>query len=184
MKLDSKADNIRALAMGLFGNAPIQFDSLEEIAEAVDRGEIDACQPMVVRPRAAGGRCWYDVSVMGWFLDHSMESGFDASRYYFNLPIDKSSVTLNAEVTRSADHLEMTYATVQDHMRPALAKHGRRATGLTAEMILRHFCCDRGYETIKDLLDMYPDHVVEFTCMNRPYGTLGWGTVVWEVRSY
>lgn len=51
-------------------------------------------------------------------------------------------------------------------------------------MIMRHCACDRGRQVIEDLMNEYPDHVIEFTCMTKPYGTLGWKTVVWEVRNY
>jgi hypothetical protein len=105
--------------------------------------------------------------------------------YYFNEPSDPRNVTLNAEITRSIPGgVAMTYATTQQHMRPALRDAAQHARGLRALTIMRHFACDHGRPVIEDLLDAYPDHVIEFTCMTKPYGTLGWKTVVWELRSY
>jgi len=178
VRFDCKADNILALQEGLFGNAPRQWQTLDDVAN--EWGD----NPIVVRPRTPGGKCWYEVTPIGWFLEYYKCGWFDPADYYFNEPIDNKSVTLNAEVTRSTGRLEMFYATEPMHMRPALREHGRHAHGLTALTILRHFACERGREVVEGLLDQFLGHVVEFTCMTKPYGTLGWKTVVWEVRNY
>jgi hypothetical protein len=152
---------------------------MDEVVDAVGGDH-----PVVVRSRIPGGRCWYDLSVFEWFIEYYQETWFDPKGYYFNEPIDPRTVTLNAEITRAFGVLELFYATEPMHMRPALREHGRHARGLKALMIMRHCACEKGRETIEDLLELYPDHVIEFTCMSRPYGTLGWRTVIWEVRNY
>lgn len=178
MRFDCKADTIYALQHGLFGNAPRQWGTVAEALKGLGGG------PAVVRPRRPGGRCWYDVHLTRWLADNRRLPGFDPDDYYFNEPSDPRAVTLNAEVTRRLGEVELTYATTRQHMRPALRDAPQYASGLRALSIMRHFACDRGREVVEELLDLYPSHVVEFTCMDRPYGTLGWRTVVWEVRSY
>ena len=40
-------------------------------------------------------------------------------------------------------------------------------------------------EWIYELLENYPDHVIEFNCFTEPWGTLpGYNVVFWEGRSY
>lgn len=170
---DRKADTIEALRRGLFGNAPRQWDTPAEVER--DVGQL----PIVVRPRNAGGRCWYDVGIREWAA-----LGHDPRGYYFNEPSDPRTVTLNAEITRRFGEVQMTYATTPQHMRPALRDAPQHASGLRALSIMRELACDQGRVVIEELMDLYPDHVVEFTCFSSPYGTLGWRTVVWEVRSY
>lgn len=175
MRFDCKANTILALQCGLFGNAPRQWQTPDEVKrEFGDR-------PIVVRPRTPGGDCWYEIPIDEWL---GLPGTIRVSDYYFNEPIAPSTVTLNAEATRASGELEMFYSTEPMHMRPALKGHGRQARGLTALIILRTLACERGREVVEGLLDQYPDHVVEFTCMTKPYGTLGWKTVVWELRSY
>ena len=178
MRLNCKADNILALQEGWFGNAPRQWQTMDEVTRA------GADESVVVRPRVAGGRCWYEVNLAEWFLDCSWYDWFDHRDYYFNEPIQPKTVTLNAEITRSHGELMMFYSQFPGHMRPALRHFGSHACGLEALMIMRHCACDRGRQVIEDLMNEYPDHVIEFTCMTKPYGTLGWKTVVWEVRNY
>lgn len=178
ISIESKADNIFALQEGLFGNAPRQWQTMDEVAN--EFGD----KPVVVRPRVAGGRCWYEIGVMEWFLEYYRDDWFNPAEYYFSEPIAQDSVTLNAEITRLFGDVFMTFATTQQHMRPALKEAAQYARGLRALTIMRHLTCDRGRQTIEELLDEYPDHVIEFTCMTEPYGTLGWKTVVWEVRNY
>jgi hypothetical protein len=179
VRFDTKDDNITAIRLGLFGNAPRQWETTNDVMGDVGPGHL-----IVVRPRVPGGRCWYDTTLLEWCRSFVIGEEVDPSEYYFNEPIDKSTVTLNAEVTRKYGELYMRYAVVKDHMRPALKNHERHAFGLTALSIMRVLCCEQGYECVCGLLDLYPDHVVEFTCMDRAYGTLGWNTVVWECRSY
>lgn len=175
MNLNNKADNIRALQEGLFGNAPRQWQTLKQAVDAVGW-----YTHLVARPRVRGGKCWYDYSAGSLIEKHD----FRMQDFYFNIPIDPTTVLLNAEVMNGPRGPHMFYSTVPMHMRPALSYHGYHASGLKALSIMRHYCCARGYESITDLLDMYPDHVIEFTCMSKGYGTLGWNTVVWEVRNY
>lgn len=175
MRFDRKADTIVALQEGLFGNAPRQWQTPAEVER--DVGQL----PIVVRPRVPGGRCWYEIPIGEWL---GIPGEIRVADYYFNEPIAPATVTLNAEVTRAAGEVEMFFSTEPLHMRPALRQHGRRTRGLRALTILRARACERGREVVEGLMDQYPDHVVEFTCMTKPYGTLGWKTVVWELRSY
>ena len=176
MKFDRKADTIFALQHGLFGNAPKQWQTPEEVLREFGN------RPIVVRSRVPGGRCWYEITIEDWLRSPGT---IRVSDYYFNEPIDPRTVTLNAEITRSmTGGVAMTYATTQQHMRQALREHARHARRIEALIILRTLACERGREVVEGLMDQYPDHVVEFTCMSKPYGTLGWKTVVWEVRNY
>lgn len=41
------------------------------------------------------------------------------------------------------------------------------------------------YEDVRELLKLYPNHVVEFSCCDRSVGSVpGRNTVIWEVRLY
>lgn len=183
MNLSSKADNIRAVQLGLFGNSPRQWQTLSDVLDAIEAPGSDIKQ-IVVRPRTPGGRCWYDIDPFQWYLEYERCDWFDVDDYYFNEPSVKSTVTMNAEVTRRYGEVELLYSELPDHMRPALRADGRTIRGLDALQLVRRKCDDYLRPVVEELLEVYPDHVIEFTTSTVGYGTLGWHGVVWEVRNY
>ena len=84
----------------------------------------------------------------------------------------------------SDHHLSMTYTDVRLPMRSALAQRTLHADGLMALGLLKCYLDDPSYDNMMNLLDEYPDHVVEFTAFSRGMGVLGWASCVWEVRRY
>lgn len=67
--------------------------------------------------------------------------------------------------------------------RPALATHARQYTGSAAVAVLRAYLSPDSYADLRELLDLYPGHVVEFTACSREVGKIpGRNAVVWEVR--
>lgn len=69
-------------------------------------------------------------------------------------------------------------------MREAM-KHAKRATGLRAQMILKELLWPSSYDDLMDLIDLFPEHVIEFGAHTRAVGVLPHrNTVVWEVRAY
>jgi hypothetical protein len=60
----------------------------------------------------------------------------------------------------------------------------RQYTGLRAKMLLERYLDPSSLECVEDLLNEWPDHVIEFTAFDRTLGTLRRNTVIWEVRLY
>lgn len=107
----------------------------------------------------------------------------------FTEPMPDTQRTIQGEVTRNEGGLELTYQLGADEnglpmMREAM-KHPLRATGLVALEILRHFLWPSSFDDLMELLDLYPDHVIEFGAHDVAVGVLPCrNTVVWEVRHY
>lgn len=55
--------------------------------------------------------------------------------------------------------------------------------GLPARCRLRALL-QEDYDWVMELIDLYPEHVVEFSTMSVPCGTMNKRTVIWEVRKY
>ena len=67
--------------------------------------------------------------------------------------------------------------------RPAFRQYGREYTGSAAAVVLRTVMNGNSYDDLQILLEQYPGHVVEFTALEREFGTVpGRNSVVWEVR--
>ena len=76
-------------------------------------------------------------------------------------------------------------ATGSGSWREQLRERGRHYFGLQAQLVLQHYCDPASYEDIRELLDLYPGHVIEFSACDRPVGKIpGRNVVIWEARSY
>jgi hypothetical protein len=78
----------------------------------------------------------------------------------------------------------LTYTFTGGPMRFALEKDAHTVSGLCARKLLRATLDPSGYEWIEQLLEDFPEHVVEFSQFPVPLGTLKQRLLVWEVRSY
>lgn len=95
------------------------------------------------------------------------------------------TVIIQGEITRGISGLYLYYSTVKDMMRPALATRTSYALRTEAHSILQTYCDPASYEDLMLLLDMYPDHVIEFSTFSHNLGIVPHrNTVIWEVRKY
>ena len=64
-------------------------------------------------------------------------------------------------------------------------KKPRLWEGTAADALLRQYLNENSYDDLMNLLDFYPDHVVELSALDHCFGTVpGRNAVVWEVRRY
>lgn len=134
-----------------------------------------------LRNRVAGGVTYYNLSAYQAFVLWAQQN--DKSQWYCSAMAPKH--LLNGEIMRTHEGLYLYYSTVQKPMRDSLKEGGREAKGVTVQFILKHYMNQRSYDWTMMLLDRYPDHVVEFTVVDRCWGTVpGYNTLWWEVRKY
>lgn len=70
-------------------------------------------------------------------------------------------------------------------MRQALKESGTEHRGLAALGRLKAYCNANGYDMLMELLDLYPDAVVEFSAYGKNVGVLpNNNVIVWELREY
>jgi len=113
-----------------------------------------------------------------------VKGGFDIDRMEFTqFPPDEYR-TIQGELTENPC-LYLHYSFFPAPMRLALAEDGRHATGLAAKMLLQRHLSPASMDDMRELLDLYPGHVVEFTAFSRNVGwARGRNAIVWEVRAY
>jgi hypothetical protein len=180
-EINCKADSVRLFEKGFFGNKVRQWNSPEELFSDPFDGLL------LVRSRSKSDhRVWHDVvkSEVPSIISNYVRAGGDRGNLYFNEAIPSRDVTLQAEVMRSSRGLCLRFSTLAMHMRDAMAANSCHAFGLRVKCLLEHYCCIRGLDCIQELLGLYPGYVIEFTCLSRSFGDLGWNTIVWEVRNY
>jgi hypothetical protein len=61
----------------------------------------------------------------------------------------------------------------------------REYTGATLRCMLQHYMNPCSYADFEALLERFPGHVVEFSCLSKSMGKVpGRNTIIWEVRNY
>jgi hypothetical protein len=106
-------------------------------------------------------------------------------RGYGISPMSPGTVLWEGDVMRGpglvcCGHVDPGNGTWRTHMR-----HPEEWRGARAIRLLRLVLNDNSYDDVMELLDEYPDHVVEVSALDRCYGTVaGRNGVIWEVWKY
>jgi hypothetical protein len=113
-----------------------------------------------------------------------LDEGYSESELLFCEAALHEFTVIQGEVCRSSRGLELTWSiepgiTVREAMTRA-----KYSSGLAVKLILESRLDPVDYEDLMELLDTYPDHVVEFSVFSTDMGVLGRRMVVWEVRRY
>lgn len=172
MIINTKTKMYRYLQAGKFGNTMQIFDSLEKAPNInnlgvrfMKIGSINRCIPNISKRDLL--RLKLDLSEAKIFV----------------CPENVGGNVLNAELMRSHEGLNLRYKVGNMIMRQAMNAPDR-AIGLRAKMILQCYLDATSYDTLMDLLDLYPDHVIEFSVFDKAMGIFERRTIIWEVRKY
>jgi hypothetical protein len=171
-----KEQSKRFYELGIFGNKVRHWDTKEDLLKS-------KCPLFTIRSRIPGGTTHYNVTPKEVQRLFSIFNIVEKD-CYFSESINPKKVLLNAEFSIINGKLYLHYSTVPDHMKTALTVRPQEAFGLRAKEIVNNLTCDIGRETIWNLMDIYEDHVIEFTVCSEAFGDLGWRTMIWEVRKY
>lgn len=179
----TKLDFVRRYEAGEFGNASPTWNTLQDwICDPTPRnGKL-----YHVRNRVTGARTWYNLNagdVPKAWCDASGDYG--DSNLYISEMAPTHLTLLQGEVRQSERHLDLRYTTVRKPMRDALREEERHAQGIIAVEILRSRLCSNSYDWLTYLLELYPEHIIEFSTYGTYWGTVPfYNTVYWEVRMY
>ena len=177
----NKMDFVRRYSCGEFGNHAPTWDTLHEFLASDYRGLIH------IRNRVAGGPTWYNLSPekvhIQW--DKILDSGVNSQTLYLSGMCPTEKTILQGELQQSLDHIDLTYSTVVAPMREALAAETKFAKGIAALSLVQWAMDAPSFDWMQELLDLYPNHVIEFTCLSVCWGTIpNRNTLVWEIRNY
>ena len=174
--IDTKADMYALLNRGVLGNTARVFASLEE-AEKYHA-------PVNIRSRQGSGKGFkYGVAPadLRAASQEFIRSGITELQYNEAMPDDL--LLLQGEISRDIFHLYLRYDdTPGRNMREAMA-NCKHVSGLAADMLLKSRMTPSDYDDVCDLLDIWPDAVIEFSTYSEGVGQARCrNTVVWEVR--
>ncbi len=110
--------------------------------------------------------------------------GANPDKFTFNESAPDDELIMQGELCHTVGGLQVSYCCDPVNMREALLRCVH-VDGLFARELLRLHMCNRSYEMIWELLDLYPDSAIEFGVYSRYLGVLPrHNTVIWEVRNY
>ena len=180
--IDSKGKFFRLYQEGVFGNKIRTWESFEDVQAS---GYAD---PVTIRYRGhgGGGFCRYDVPVdkVEEAISELVAEGADRSSLVFNEWVTEDRITLQGELARFVDGLYMFYSLESVKMREAMSR-GKEARNTKAKLLLETLLTGSSYADMEALLEMFPDHVIEFTAFDKCIGSIpGRNAVIWEVRNY
>jgi hypothetical protein len=111
--------------------------------------------------------------------------GADPSLVVMGAATDDERLIIQGEVMRSERYLDLRYTRVKAPMRVALATEQKHTGGMDAVAILQASLCPASWDLLNELLDTYPDSVIEFsTWAECKHVQGGRNTIFWEVRNY
>lgn len=181
--ITDKATMYRMLNQGCFGNTVPAFMSLKEWENRSDYYKSSVFPLWGIRSMKSGDKRMKldvptkDVSsyVHKWFGEDPCNIS----------PMVDQWLTMRAEIFESTTGL--TVRTVIGHnsvkWRDAFREFELTLSRIAAVMHLKSYLNSNSYDDLVDILDKYPQHVVELTALNVCRGTVhGRNAIIWEVR--
>lgn len=177
MLVETKAQMMDLLMQGAFGNTTRVWESIPAYLQSDFEGTV------ALRSLIPGGKMYPTLAredIEGLLI------GYEAlfPDYYVQEVVDASHYTFAGELKRDGVGYFLQSTTVKKPMREALRKQSHAYGNLCTLMVLDHYCEPEDKEHLMHLLDEYPEHVIEFTCLDIPAGLLNRRMIVWEVRAY
>lgn len=163
-----------------FGNRNHSFDTIEQVMKSGLPG------PFAIRYKIPGSK-WmrYHIprSDLKTVADEFVSQGARQELLEFSDMQRDEFIVLQGEAQRDDRGLCLFVSRDKVPMRQALL-NARQYFGVAAERVLDWACDGASADCIRELLDRYAGHVVEFSAYSRKVGVLGRNTLIWEVRAY
>lgn len=180
MIVKDKTQMYEMLRAGLFGNTLRTWDTEEAYLASGYRGRtsLRCKQPGVTFRHGLS----HDEVLVAY---HQCFEGCNPSEFVFCESAPDWAVTIQGEVQRGWEGLTLTGSHDKSNNREAMRNKPFQLYGLVAQITLQEFMDPASYDDVMELLELYPDHVVEFSTFSVSLGSIpGRNTVIWEVRLY
>lgn len=181
MFINRKQKSVYLFKNNGFGNNLKQWYNLQDALN-------NECNNYALRYNGSTGNgfCIYDLTKDKLKNEYyNLLKKYTKEQIYISEMINNENIiTLQGELYRSENGLYLTYSEKNiNKMRIAL-KESKVSIGLNAKMLLQKNLDCASYDCIMDLLDIYIDHIVEFTTCEKVFGSHKRNTIIWEVRKY
>lgn len=185
MEILNKRQSTDGYKNGRFGNHLRQWDEpFQALSDGAHRWSIRYRGP------GANGPCIYHLTAEELLRKWAMLTAFgnfDAKHLYVSESAPDDKLTFQGEIVEHAPSggYALHWCPLQAPQRVALAsKYARHKQGPGAKLLCKQFMDHDSYEDLLTLLDLYPLHVIEFSCFAVRLGNLRRNTIFWEVRKF
>ena len=194
MKIGSKAEFFKLWEAGLLGNRTRLWRDPQQAykwaVHEVATKDLPFGHPLIgfreIRPYGAGAGKWERVSWL-YLLDTCQLWDNEDRKYLLDDGCPDDKKTIQGEICRTIRGWEGFIDTVGTKtMRPAMAAgHMKPFKGAAVLAILHHYMDPSSMDDVYQILDLYPDATIEFSCFTVDVGVFpGRNTLFWEVRDY
>lgn len=168
---------------GFLGNKPITWSSYKKIIESGWKDKVCMKLKEIVGIR----KTLYDIPLeeVPEIIKDWVKEGIPEEKIYFNQSLPNHNLLLQGELMRGSKGLCLTYTTVKKPMNLGLKQETKTATGLKVLRLLKENLYPNSFDDIMELLDMFPNDIIEFSCYTQAVGNLSnRNTIIWEVRNF
>jgi hypothetical protein len=168
---------------GFFGNKVDTANSYEEIIKKAWKGTVSIRSSGSGTARALVYN--FPIKNIPEEIEKRNKLGFDISKLSFSLTPPDDKLRIQGEIIRTERGIFVLYSTVKKPMNLSLKDKEKIADGLEALKLLEENLFPVSLEDIYELLDLFPNDVIEFSSYDVCVGNLPHrNTIIWEVRGY
>ena len=179
--IDSKEKNFDAYKKGLFGNKLRTWYGLYDFNNSDYSGYVTLRYSGDV---GASNYTAYNVLKVNDKVNEFIKNGADPKLIIINESAPDERLTIQGEITKDANGYNLFYSLQKGKMRDCL-QNGIQVFGLKAKLILQHYLFQNSFNDIMELIELYPEHIIEFSTYEMKLGDCkNRNTVIWEVRKY
>lgn len=179
-----KATNHRRYAEGFYGNK-LRVWSRAELLKSGYKGLV----ALRYNGRAGGTNYPKYCTLVGVpealeLFNEWVRLGAKPDLIFFGEAAPDHDLLIQGELMQSAEHYALFWTRSTRTDRGAF-ETAQQTYGLRALALLRTHMTPASFEDVQELLDLFPDHVIEFSTYRYTLGCCrGRNTIVWEVRNY
>jgi len=168
---------------GFFGNKVETASSYDEVIKKRWRGTVSIRSSGSGTLRALVYN--FPIEDIPKEIEKRRDLGFDISKLSFSLTPRDDKLRIQGEIMRTEKGLFVLYSRVKKPMNLSLRDEEKIAFGFQALKLLEENLFPVSLEDIYELLDLFPNDVIEFSSYDVCVGNLPHrNTIIWEVRGY
>jgi hypothetical protein len=184
LKITSKSQYYELASRGIFGNKFRTWNTIEEYQNSGFTG------PTRFRSKVPGSAFFTTAppfygDVVRRAYEKLISRGARSGDLIFCEAAPEEFLTFQGELTRDwAGRLQLSWSTEPGITNREAMTRARRSSGLEGALMLGHYLDPGDHDDLMQMLDDYPDHVVEFSVYSKAAGILDRRMIVWEVRLF
>lgn len=182
--VNSKQEYYFLYENGILGNRPLTWNSIDEIAKSKWEGKICIrCRDKSVFRNKVKYNLTLEEALTE--IEKFKEEGIPPQSLTFNQAMPDEHLTIQGELMRTSEYLDLTYSKIKKPMNLALKEEQLSTKGIEAFFLMKKNLDPSSYEDLQTLFDIFPNSIVEFSSYDIPVGNIpNRNTIFWEVRNY